>query len=307
MFSRRALLQRAGLLAVAGGGFFLLRETVLAPPPRAVFSRGAGWSGWLPLARGVAIPVVELTLKGEPILGLIDSGAQRSVIDETLALRLGLESGLSVPMIAVGVSGGARIGRTVRIEAVLGDLILERLTVAALDLAPLSAAGAGEIGVVLGQDMLRQVVLDLDLPRGRLALRAKGGTVEGAQPLGARLRGRALHVPVTVEGSPLEALVDTGSSAVLALSSQAAADAGLLTDDRPIRFNQSVTFGGVGAGKELTVETLTFAGHRFERAVVQIYPTSRGGIIPGALLGVGALEMERLLIDLGAGRLSRAP
>ncbi len=307
MVSRRGLLSRLGLLAVAGGGLWLLRETVLMPPPRLAFTDGATWSGWAPLEPRTAIPIIDMTVNGAPVRALVDSGAQRSVIDEALATRLGLEGGFSMPMIAVGVSGGARVGRTVRITAALGDLALNGLTVAELDLTPLHGAGAGEIGLVLGQDLLRELVLDLDLAERRLALRAAGETVAGARPVQTRLSGKALHAPVIVEGAAMEALIDTGSSAVLALSSEAANTAGLLDDEHPIRWNQSITFGGVGRGQELTAKTIIFAGRTFERAPVQIYPTSRGGIIPPALLGVGAFAGERVLLDLRAGSLSRVP
>ena len=307
MATRRAFLQRTAFIAATGGGVWLLHETVIEPPPRVRFSGIDGWSGWCALAAGPAIPIIRLTLQGVIVSALIDSGAQRSVVDEALSARLGLEDRLGVPMIAVGISGGVRIGRTVRIDATVGGLIIRHLTAAVIDLSPLSLAGAGAVGVVLGQDILRQVRLDLDLSRRRLALRRRGQAVTGTRNLAARAKGGALYAPVTVEGAAVEALVDTGASAVLALSSQAADAAGLLDDDHPIRFNRSVTFGGVGWGKELIVETLVFADRTFERTAVQIYPAGRGGILPGALLGVGALDAERFLIDLGAGTLSRVP
>jgi predicted aspartyl protease len=304
MVSRRGLLQRLGIVAAVAGGFWLLRETVLWPAPQVRFGGEDRSSGWLTIA-GRSIPFVDATVQGVTFRALIDSGAQRSVIDQALAAQLGLEGGLTMPVIAVGVTGGARMGRSVRLDAALGELTLEGLTAAVLDLSPLNSAVAGSVGLVIGQDVLRHAVLDLDLAQRRLALRASGHAEAGEQAITVRDRDRALYVDLIVEGSPIEALVDTGSSSILALSAEAAGAAGLLGDGRSMRSNTSVTFGGISAGRELTAETITFAGRTFQHAPVQIYPTSRNSMVPPALLGVGALDGERVLIDLGAGRMSR--
>lgn len=303
MISRRNLLSRAAMLAAAGGGMWLLRETVLWPPPRPVFE-GDG-SGWLALAEA-PVPLVAATVNGEPTLALVDSGAQRSVIGAGLAGRLSLRRAFSVPMVAVGVGGAATLGHGVRADVALGRLSLPGMTAAVLDLAALGAARAGEVGLVLGQDLLRRTVLDLDLIERRLALRRRGAALPPTRPLPARGGLQGLYVEVVVEGATVRALVDTGASPVLSLSSRAADEAGLLDDRHPVRFNHSIAFGSAGLGKELTAASVGFGGRTFERPAVQIYPTSHGRLIPPALLGVAALEGARTLIDLGAGTMGRA-
>ena len=68
---------------------------------------------------------------------------------------------------------------------------------------------------VIGQDALRTVVLDLDLPHDRLSFHppATHAPPAGFASVPARTRGRELWTDVVVEGVALEVAVDTGLSA----------------------------------------------------------------------------------------------
>ena len=308
MLSRRTLLRQAGVLAVAGGGLWLLRDRVLWPAPRPAFAPGkGGGSGWLDLAPGVAVPVVDAMVNGERVRALVDSGAQATVVDKELAQRLKLTDALSAPMIAFGVSGGPQTGRGARLEVTLGELTLPGLHAAALDLSPLGALrGFGPpVALVIGQDVLRTVLLDLDLPHDRLAFHPREGGREppGLRAVPARSRGREQWTHVVVEGLALEVAVDTGLSSALALSEDLARQAGLLAEGRPVRRTRSVTLGGASDGREVLAETLELGGHTLRRAPVAVYPRGRASLIPEGLLGSGAFRRTRALLDLGAGRL----
>ena len=66
-----------------------------------------------------------------------------------------------------------------------------------------------------------------------------------------------------------------------------------------------VTFGGAGADRLVTADSLVLAGRRPLRGVsVQVFPTPTGlGRVPDALLGVGAFLRDRVVLDLGRGEL----
>ena len=112
---------------------------------------------------------------------------------------------------------------------------------------------------------------------------------------------------MSVEGYRLDAVVDTGSSAPLALSERVARAAGLLTG-RPVRVEDGVTFGGASRNRVVMARSLRFAGQAaITGAPVQIYPDAVHGALPDGLLGVGALSPFRVRLDLGRGAMALAP
>ena len=310
LISRRSILVRTGAFAAAGGGLWLLRDKVIWPAPRPVFAGGADGSGWLHLAPDVGVPLVDALVAGEPVRALVDSGAQASVIDRGLAERLGLTGGLSLPVMAFGVSGAPQAGRTVRADVSLGALSLPGLAAAALDLGPLGALrGSGPpVAAVIGQDVLRTVVLDLDLPAARLAFRPAGAPPPpGASAVSARRKGRELYAAVEVEGVALELAVDTGLSSALALSEELALSTGLLAPGRDVRWTHSVTLGGAGRGREVLAERVEFGGRTLRRAPVAVFDRAASSLLPTGLIGSGALRRSRAVLDVGGGRLWLAP
>ena len=310
LISRRFLLGRTAVLAVAAGGLWFLRDRVIWPAPRPAFGAGGGEGGWLPLQPGVLVPVVEATVNGRPVRALVDSGAQASVVDRAFASSLGALSSMAVPMLAFGVSGRPQAGRAAVVDVRLGGLALPRLHVAALDLAPLAPLGDASdapAALVIGQDVLRTVLLELDWPGGRLAFRPLGAIPPGAMPVAARRDGDELVVDVTVDGHAVSAVLDTGLSAALALSDELASAAGLLAPGRRVRTTRSVTLGGAAPGREVLADTLSFGGRTLHRAPVAIYARPSVSLIPRALLGSGALRRSRAFLDLHGGRLWLGP
>lgn len=290
---------------------WLLRDRVIWPRPRPAFEAGdeAG-SGWLELQPDLLVPVVQAIVNGRPVRALVDSGAQASVVDQALAAELGAISALGVPMLAFGVSGAPQTGHPAVIDVRLGDLTLSRLHVAALDLGSLGALRGGSdqpAALVIGQDVLRTLVLELDYPSDRIAFRPVGVGLAGAVGVPAHREGDELVVEAVVEGYAVQAVVDTGLSAALALSDELAAAAGLLGPGRRVRNTRSVTLGGPAAGREVLADTLAFGVRTLRRAPVAVYPRSNVSLIPRALLGSGAFRRSRALLDLGGGRLLLGP
>lgn len=308
MISRRTLLSQAGLIAVAGAAAWWARDHILWPSPELVFGDGGTGSGWLPFSnpeQGVVI--VEARLRGMPVRVLVDSGAQSSVIDIGLAQRLALPTAVAGPVIvAYGVSGGPQLGRAATLDLGLGALTLNGLRAALFDLSGISTASGRLFQLIIGQDALKALVADIDFPGDRISLENPRTYVlpQGARATTARLQGSELRVPVAVEGAPVEVVLDTGASAALSLSAEAAEAAGLLSG-RPVRFARSITFGGAGNDRVVQVRTITFAGRTYADLPINIYEPS-GARVPAGLLGVEALEPFRTIIDLGRGTLHLA-
>jgi predicted aspartyl protease len=303
LIRRRSFLAQLGLLAAGGAAAWWFRDKVLWPAPEARFP-SAGTTGWLPMLdphQGVV--VLEARLAGRTVRALVDSGAQSSVVDRGLAERLGLPVTAIAPVVvAFGVSGGPQIGRAASLDLTLGGLTIEGLRAAVLDLAPISDAARRPFDLILGQDLLHQVVADFDFPNARLAfVEPPGAPPAGARALPVRLERRELFTAVSVEGVTIEVVLDTGSSGALALSDETAEAAGLL-DGRPVGRAPSLTFGGLSFDRVVRARTLEFADEVFRDVAVHVFSPAQGAPRPSGLLGVEALRRFRLLVDAGRGQ-----
>ena len=308
MISRRAFLSQAAGLAVAGTGFWWLRDNVLLPTARTSFDSGALSSGWLPFSgEDDRVVLVSALVNGTPVQTLLDSGAQSSVIDRGLAARLGLHLSVIPPVVALGVSGRPQLGRTTALDVGLGALRLG-LRAAVLELHAISAASGLPFGLILGQDVLTALVADIDFPGRRLSLHgpARYQLPADAVSTPARRHGRELLVPVTIERSALELVLDTGASGAISLAADVAEAAGLLAG-RPVGHAPSISFGGLSQNRFVSARALTFAGRSYADTPVQIYAARAGGKIPRGLLGVELLKPYRVILDQGGGRLHLAP
>ncbi len=308
MITRRALLSRLGLLGAAGAGAWLLRQHIWQPAVSVTYSPGAAGSGWLPLADYPGVVAVEAEIAGRMAWVLVDSGAQASVIDRAFARELGLETALSLPMIAFGVNGAPQAGRSVGAPLRLGELTAPGLRALELDLGGLPRFDGRAIRMIVGRDLLRSAVLDIDFSERRLAFRPTApGLPSDAVHVPVKRVRQALHVDVEVEGVLVEVLVDTGASAGLALGAPAAQRAGLLAPGREARWTQSVSFGGVSRDRQVTAHAVRFAGRTIRDLPVQVFTSSRPDLLPGGLLGVGLLERFRVVLDIAGGRLDLIP
>lgn len=304
MTTRRSLLLRLGALALGAAGAWWLREEVLWPTPKPRFV-GRATSGWLPFASDEPVPIVQALVNGVEALALIDSGAEATTLDLAFADRLGLPLTAIAPVIAFGVNGEPRIGRSAAVDVAAGALRLPRLRAAVLDLGPIARASSDRVSLILGQDVLHQLIADIDFLQGQIALRGPDAEPPGgATPVPTQAKGRELVTPVVIERTAVDAVIDTGASAALAVSARIAAAAGLLAGRTSVPI-PSITFGGLSRDRLITARSLEFGGKAYEDVPVQVYPDPGGGArIPDALLGSGLLQGRRAWLDMGRGRFS---
>ena len=102
---------------------------------------------------------------------------------------------------------------------------------------------------------------------------------------------------ITVEGAMVEAVVDTGASALLALTRDAAQGVGLL-DGRERRAGRSIVLGGMIRAETVRVRTLTIGDELYRRAEVAIYEDVPVPGFPRALVGMAAFAERRMAMDL---------
>ncbi len=308
--NRRSLLVRAGVVAGALGGGWWLKDNVLWSAPGIAFAVG-GSTPWIDHATRVLSPTIPVRIAGQTVNALIDSGAQYSVIDKGFHAAIEAELGprplFDIPLLAYGVGGQPQMGKGVRLDLAMDGLSLSGLRCAILDLGPLADERGLSAPLILGQDLLKLMVLEVDLVEGRARLMHREAFRHDARwtRVAVRRRGTALVTPVEVEGHALEAVVDTGATSILSLSQPAAEAAGIL-DGRPAGTGESLVLGGQITADILTVERLRAVGRTFREVDVPVYGAVGMPGVPQALLGMAAFRDQGLLLDIGGGALYRA-
>lgn len=301
--NRRNLLFRAATLAAVVGGAWWARENLLWPSPTLTFADGRA-SAWMPHVRRASVPTVDVRVGGVPVTALVDTGAQYSVIDRGLVERLPVaqRSLFDMPLVAYGVGGGSQMGRGTTLALELPGLAVTGLRAAILDLGPLASEVGLRTPLVIGRDVLEQAVLALDPRRRFVRLIDRAAFVAPSDLVStpvSRSNG-ALVAEVSVEGSVIQAVVDTGSSSLLAVDRSVAAAAGLL-DGRPRERGSSLVLGGAMRAEIVEARTVTFADQLYERVKVGVFEQPPLPNFPGALIGMEAFADRRAAIDLKRG------
>lgn len=305
---RRSFLIRAGAAAAAVGGGLWFKDHVIWRRPTLAFADG-GTSGWSPfVVASAATPTVRVRIAGREVTGLIDSGAQYSVIDRALVEALGLTTFFDMPLVAYGVGGQPQVGRGVTLDMAVGTLTVSGLRAAILDLGPLADEAGLGAPLVLGQDLLGEAVLELDMNRRRSRLVDPDGHVvsPALRPVPVKRSGTALTAEVTVESAVMRAVIDTGFSSLIALSQGAAEAAGLL-DGRAETAGSSIVLGGVARARVIKAKAVTFGDDLWRGVATPVFANSPLPNYPDALLGVAAFEDRDVVLDLGRGRLHVSP
>lgn len=186
----------------------------------------------------IAVPAM---LDDRPILLLVDTGSERTVLDRSAVDA----ADRSQPGGTVSGIGGSQIADQATLRLRIGDLH-GVVPGEAIDFDPKSVARG--ISGLIGMDILGAYDVDLDLPAGQMRVYATRGqcrqpTVVMRAPLfavdelPARREDLRPHVPVEIDGKVLEGMLDTGAPGVL-LSGRAARTLGLsegsMANDRVI-------------------------------------------------------------------------
>ncbi len=155
------------------------------------------------------VPIVPCRLAGRAARCLIDSGATPSAIALPLAEALGLE-----PRGELEIAGFGRFSTGL---VAAGPLALGAASFERVQLAVLPSSGGQRFDIVVGSDLLGRlrVVLDRAHDRARIGPPERSGPAPGAIPLS--FRDGAPHVAASLDGTAVDALFDSGDSALVSL------------------------------------------------------------------------------------------
>ncbi len=172
--------------------------------------------------------IIPLEVNGTTAAFILDTGAQRSLVSEPAAQRLGLARDQWVGTTMRGIGGIDRRPNADPRSLSLGGIPLARRTVnhdtsLTVGLLPGTHPGNPTIDGVLGRDYLSLFDLDLDLPHSSVTLYEVHGCTgrflpwtSGYDPIPVTFPAEnALVLRVFLDSVPLQALLDTGASASL--------------------------------------------------------------------------------------------
>lgn len=201
---------------------------------------------WHPLnlgsARYLTLPA---RLNDKAFNAVIDSGATRSVIRDDLALDLQLPFEGST--LATTFSGAVS-GTLYRVDHLALDVASFRhVSVASYDLSGIERSVSSRIPFVIGQDVLRNVAVQMDFPGDRARFLAASTVGRPAAHRRLEVQGTDRAFPslaITLEGRLHDyAIIDLGSALPMSISREWASDFGLLRDRR---VSTTMTVGAEG-------------------------------------------------------------
>ncbi|RYF24079.1 MAG: hypothetical protein EOO77_00905, partial [Oxalobacteraceae bacterium] len=128
---------------------------------------GKSSSGWLKFefyaGNRILIPVV---VNGQPVVALLDSAASSTVLDRAFTKKLGLTV---KGALTGGADGGAvAYGNVTGVDIKIGDLQWAGVAVA-IDLAPTIKRLGRPLPIILGGEVFRETVIEIDFSRQRIA------------------------------------------------------------------------------------------------------------------------------------------
>jgi predicted aspartyl protease len=256
------------------------------------------------LERGALL--VPVALGRQPVLMILDTGAERTILDPTEVVQLGYRENHARISRLVGVGGKMPPRHDVIVpELTFGDLRFINLDVAVGE-TPMFGHGAPVAGLI-GSDILGPLDLDFDFTAGRLDLYHVPACATDPMPWvtsATRLHtihhGRLTVIEVELDGTPLTAVIDTGATRSVVLA-DAADRIGLSAEYMlSIRSSSGEGIGGLPMGLHAhRFRELRFGQSVFHNQVLAVGEGRMGDL--DMLIGLDLLRLRRMWISPSAG------
>jgi predicted aspartyl protease len=215
---------------------------------------------------------VPAVVDGVPVMALLDSAAEMTVLDDDFARRLGLAAeggaaahGSGAAQLEAAFAEGVAIG--------MGGVQLRDVRVAVMDLGEVSQRLVGRpLDMILGRELFYAAPLLIDIESRMVTALAQGEGRSGVRlPLGEH-RGTPT-IPAAVEGhGPVQAVLDTGNGSEVLVGRAYAERIGLTA---PGRIVERRSGGGLGGARErdiVVLRSLLVAGREFRDVRAAIDP-----------------------------------
>lgn len=281
------------------------------PASRMTFAPGKTSSGWLPFeyVNGNRI-FVRARINGRPVLAMLDSGASSTVLDRRFASSLGLSQ--KGDLTGQGAGGSTQYGLVKGLSVQLGDLGWHGGDAVAIDLSAVEKQVGHPLPIVLGGELFRNTVVEIDFKRRRIAFHDPSLYRPAPDAHAAPLTpaGENQAISMLVEGRPAKLLFDLGNAGTIDLFPRFWEQPGFIGNR-----GTSTTFaggvGGMSVQKLAMLRTITLGGATFRVIPSRLEDRessqdARSGDLDGNI-GMGVLSRFHLIVDFPHHRVLFAP
>ncbi len=279
LFCPRTLIVLSVLVFVVGSG--------LATDRTSAESRNAS-----------GILLVNAKVNGKSASLLLDTGSDRSCLDDGFAAQLGLKPTATQ---SIQRPYSTETGNVLRV----GDLSVDSSNIRdvemiMIDLTPASKALGLHIDGILGSDILRKYRITLNFSTGSVKVDLNSHPPTNGFVVKLHAIDSRYFVHVTIQGVPMELLLDTGTN----LSSISQSRWAQLTKKwMPTRLIEGVRSSGNSSGSQLVcIPQIAIGRIAYHNFPVRIQPPTSGGIFAdpsfNGLLGSDFLRQFVVTLDL---------
>ena len=239
---------------------------------------------------------------------MLDSGASATVLDRRFAARLGL-----IPkgeLTGEGAGGSTTYGLVQGVDLQLGDLEWKGGAGVAIDLAAVERQVGHPLPVILGGDLFRHAVVDIDFRARRIAFHEPSAYVAApdARTVALSADGENLTISALVEGRPARLIFDLGNAGALDLFPR------FWQRDFAYRPSSTTLTGGVGGMhvervamiRSVDLGGVSFADVPARLDSAQYSSDARSGLLDGNI-GMDVLDRFHLTVDVTHKRVLFAP
>ena len=227
-----------------------------------------------------------VTVNGTRVTGLLDSGAEMSLVDDGLAARAGLR--LAGAEAVKGTGGTAPVRFSSGVDLAAAGVELPGRTVAVMDLQDIIDRLLGRpVDIVLGREFFDAGRIRIDIEKGEIA-----AVPADREPAGTRIPLRTAEgietLPAAVEGRPpVHADFDLGNGSEVLVGRAYAESIGLTAPGRIVERGKGGGIGGAVERDIVILSSLTVGGRTFRNVRAAIDPSGNAADLN---LGVSVLR-----------------
>ncbi|HEX3347340.1 MAG TPA: retropepsin-like aspartic protease [Acetobacteraceae bacterium] len=290
LLSRLALLP---LLAVAACG---------SGTPRYGAACRVEKSADLPLRNVDNFLFAPVSIGGETVLLVVDTGAETTLLTPEMVARIGLVRDANRRSVLLGVAGAVTSENVVARDLRVGTIDLGDTSLGVGAIAPIPALGV-PLGGLLGTDILGRYDVEIDAPARRMTLFTVTNCRDFAPWDGHAIAipalltsGGRLFVPAAVDRQPVRAQLDTGARNSLVtqrVANRVGVSDRVLAGD-PVRFGHGVGEVGIALRRH-RFDRITVGGLSEDNVELNVADTRLPGV--EMLLGADWLSGKRIWIS----------
>ncbi len=261
---------------------------------------------WASLRTVQGVLFISATLGGRSVAGILDTGAERSIVDASLASELQLPT---APF--GGILTPTELAPSSSIPAVhfeIAGQVDSMLPMISMDLSSASALLGERVGFILGGDMLRKCALAIDVSSKKFRFERCGIRPKDYSETPVKMVRNTPFIPIQVGQHELTALLDMGMNGDLDVTPEA----WNMIQFPGARVSDSVNGDGGGnlrAVQKVRLPSMQIAGFEENDLDARIVPSTLHMEIgdANAAVGLGVLARYRVLLDIPARRLWLQP